>query len=551
MRTREYLLTTTVIGLCLFTTAGVHAQTAGPAALTGVVSSAEEGAMEGVVVSARKDGSTITTSVVSDNQGRYAFPAARLEPGHYTLKMRATGYDLAGTNAADIAPGKQARSDLKLTKTKNITAQMSNADWLISMPGTDEQKKFLLGCIGCHTLERVVKSTYDTEGFLDIFERMSGYYPGTTPQKPQRLAGTAVRDQGIGATKVAEWLASVNLSKQAAWPWALKTLPRPKGKSTHVIFTEYDLPKPAMPHDVIVDREGTVWYSDFGQLFLGKMDAKTGKVTQYPMPKQKEGWPVGSLDLELDRDGNVWLGMMYQGAVARFDKKTQKFRVWNVPKEWDTDAAQLGHLAVANSHVDNKVWIKNSDGTNIYRLDLVTNKFENLGPPIDPTNNKKMGTYGIHSDAANNAYLLNSQGGDIARIDAKTKVLTVFRTPTPGSAPRRGRVDAQGRLWFAEFRANSIGMLDTKTGTMKEFKAPTPWSAPYDANAGRDGKAWTGSMVTNNVLRLDIASGQYTEYMLPHPTNIRRIFVDDRQVPSTLWLGNNHFSAVVKVEPLD
>src|SRR5439155_3115205 len=69
----------------------VHAQAP---ALTGQVSSAEEGAMEGVLVSAKKAGSTITTTVVSDKQGRYSFPAARLEPGKYALKVRAAGYDL-------------------------------------------------------------------------------------------------------------------------------------------------------------------------------------------------------------------------------------------------------------------------------------------------------------------------------------------------------------------------------------------------------------------------------------------------------------------------
>ena len=58
-------------------------------ALSGVVTSEQEGAMEGVVVSAKKDGSTITISVVSDNKGHYSFPAAKLEPGHYTLKIRA------------------------------------------------------------------------------------------------------------------------------------------------------------------------------------------------------------------------------------------------------------------------------------------------------------------------------------------------------------------------------------------------------------------------------------------------------------------------------
>jgi virginiamycin B lyase len=40
------------------------------AILTGHVSSAEEGAMEGVVVSAKKDGATLTVSVVTDKEGR-------------------------------------------------------------------------------------------------------------------------------------------------------------------------------------------------------------------------------------------------------------------------------------------------------------------------------------------------------------------------------------------------------------------------------------------------------------------------------------------------
>src|SRR5437899_7669195 len=77
------------------------AQAQGTVALTGQVSSAEEGAMEGVVVSAKRDGSTISISVVTDAQGRFAFPAARLEPGHYTLKARAAGFEVDDAKAAD------------------------------------------------------------------------------------------------------------------------------------------------------------------------------------------------------------------------------------------------------------------------------------------------------------------------------------------------------------------------------------------------------------------------------------------------------------------
>src|SRR6266850_3491871 len=68
----------------------------GTLALTGQVSSQKEGLMEGVVVGAKKDGSTITVNVVSDAKGRFGIPAAKLDPGRYSLTIRAVGYDLAG-----------------------------------------------------------------------------------------------------------------------------------------------------------------------------------------------------------------------------------------------------------------------------------------------------------------------------------------------------------------------------------------------------------------------------------------------------------------------
>src|SRR6476660_8579971 len=103
MPTRGHLLSATFVVACCLLLAGPQRTQAAGAALSGTVSSAEEGAMEGVVVSAKKDGATITISVVTDAQGRFAFPGDRLEPGHYTLKARAVGYDLDGASAADVA----------------------------------------------------------------------------------------------------------------------------------------------------------------------------------------------------------------------------------------------------------------------------------------------------------------------------------------------------------------------------------------------------------------------------------------------------------------
>ena len=88
----------------------------------------------------------------------------------------------------------------------------------------------------------------------------------------------------------------------------LKTLPRPTGKATHVIITEYDLPRPTIePHDVIVDEHGMVWYTDFGEEFIGKLDPKTGALKEYPVPHSEARLSAG-LAGHRGRQGRKFLG---------------------------------------------------------------------------------------------------------------------------------------------------------------------------------------------------------------------------------------------------
>src|SRR5882672_6924381 len=112
----------------------VYAQGTAPAALTGKVTSAEEGAMEGVVVSAKKG--IVTVSVVSDAKGAFSFPASKLGAGDYTITIRAAGYVLEGPKTVTIAADKPAQKfDIKLGKTNNLAAQLTNLEWMLSVPG--------------------------------------------------------------------------------------------------------------------------------------------------------------------------------------------------------------------------------------------------------------------------------------------------------------------------------------------------------------------------------------------------------------------------------
>ena len=492
MQTHKLFIGAATFVLALLSAAEIHAN---GIALTGQVSSQKEKVMEGVVVGAKKDGSTMTINVVSDAKGRFSFPSEKLEPGHYTLKIRAAGYDLEGPQSVDVTGGKTATANLKLKPAENPSAQLTDAEWLLSIPGTEQQKSFLLGCNGCHTIERIVKANKSADEWVQVFRRMSTYAPGSTPLRPQVTVGGVQRDRtrGVDPMEIGTWLANVNASFNSKQSFPLKTLPRPKGKATRTVITEYDLPrKLAMPHDVIVDGDGMVWYSDFGDQFIGRLDPKTGNVTDFSIPELKKGFPRGTLDLQSDKDQNLWVSLMYQGGIAKFDRKAEKFTVYPVPKEWQGNHTQQSMVSPTNSHVDGKVWTNNQDTHSIYRVDLATGEYENLGEFKIPGENRTINAYGIPSDSQNNLYLLEFGANNIGRIDAKTKEFKIYSTIAQGTRPRRGRFDAQDRLWFAEYGANGVGMLDPKSGQIQEWQLPIPWSAPYHVVPDKNGDVWIG-----------------------------------------------------------
>ncbi|MBW8861957.1 MAG: carboxypeptidase regulatory-like domain-containing protein [Acidobacteria bacterium] len=528
------------------------------AALAGKVSSAEEGAMEGVLVSAKKAGSTITVTVVSDAEGRYSFPAKKLSPGKYALKVRAVGYDLE--SPATVVVDKATTADLKLRRTEDLAAQLSNGEWMTSMPGDDRQKGQLLNCVGCHSLERIARSRYDADTFTKaVLPRMQGYVNQSIPQHPQlRKAERLMEERGDQRVQVyrstAEYLSTVNLAESPKWGYELKTYPRPKGRATRVIYTEYDLPRETIePHDVIVDKQGIAWYSSFGEQNLGRLDPKTGQVKEFEVKKYKPEFPTGLLGLREDRDGNLWLGNMYQATIVKFDKKTQKFSYWTLPQERNIDAAQVNMVSPQYSHVDGKVWSQNNGFAGVHRLDIATGKIETWEPFKDAPKGEPHNIYDVVPDSKNNAWFTDFRQKHIGRIDAKTGEIKLLEMPASAAvtAPRRGEMDAQDRLWFAQYRGDRIGMLDTKTGEFKDWAVGPRWSAPYDVAFDKNAEAWTGSMIDDQVTRLDTKTGSSVQYLLPRRTNIRRVHVDNSTTPVTFWVGSNHGASIVKLEPLD
>jgi len=549
MRLKSLLLATASFALM---TAAAQAQT-----LSGQVSSTEEGMMEGVLVSAKKEGATVTTTVVSNDKGQFSFPAGKLEPGKYNITIRAGGYNLVGPKTLEVTAA-GATADVKLGKVRNIASQLSNGEWLLSIPGQDQFKaSFLLDCQGCHTLQRVFNAVHDAEEWKQVFTRMGRYAPESTPTHPQLIVQGGARSERprVAANmmqQAAEYLEKVSLSNPERLEYDFKMLPRPKGKATKVIITEYDLPrKEAQPHDVVVDADGHAWYTDFGAQIIGELNPKTGKVVDHKLELLRPEQPKGSLGLEFDPDGNLWVGMSYQGGASKIDRKTKKITTYPLNKEWLDITTQTNQVVPTNMHVDGKVWLSDNATRNHYRLDIKTGKWDNVGP-AKAAGGRVITGYGNPTDKNNNVWMLEFSGNSIGARNAKTDEVKIWATPAQRTRPRRGRFDDQGRLWFAEYAGNAIGMFDPETERLKEYKLPVPWSNPYDVVPSKGGaEVWTGSMSNDHVTRLNTKTEEITDYLLPRTTNIRRVFVEETGPRPVLWIGNNHGAAIVKVEPTD
>src|SRR5438445_1812366 len=210
----------------------LNAQNSSASALGGRMTSQEEGPREGALVSAKRAGRTITVTVASDAQGQYSFPQSRLEPGQYSVRIRAVGYEMDNPGPVEVTAQKAAELDLKLRKTRDLARQLSNGEWLMSMPGTQEQKQMLLNCDTCHTLERIVRSQHDAAEFAQVVRRMATYAQGSTPTRPQvRPRGPAGNGDAegpmgggpppptAGVQKRAEYMATVNLSSISPWEY--------------------------------------------------------------------------------------------------------------------------------------------------------------------------------------------------------------------------------------------------------------------------------------------------------------------------------------------
>ncbi len=565
MRMKHFVVATMATAMVgAWSLAGVPVAAQGAAALSGSVTSAAEPKMEGVVVSARREGANVTVSVTSDAKGTYSFPRTHLEAGTYTVTIRAIGYELAAPVSAEVKAGATAKVDLTLQKAKNLASQLSSAEWMMSVNGSqDEKDRFtyqIMSCNYCHTLGRVFNSKHTAESLMPAMQRMVKYYADGTAKSNDNRRGRAamVQEPGreksleqspnwgafpeIPRTEIAAFVAKNNLGAgRTTHPFDLKTLPRPTGKGTRVIVTEYDMPTAGtVAHDMDIDSKGTVWYTDESAQILGKFETKTGRFTEIKMPAIPKGQMEGTRDVIVDKNDKVWFPVRVPGnhaVMARFDPLTEKLDL----------VEGVGGQFVALGG-DGFVWAGNN------RIDPVTlkvvGKFSYQGSPVLPPGGPH-GGYHTLVDSKGNPWVATYRGpGGVIGIDIKSNEVTWINAP--GLRARRGKIDHRTDLfWFGEYLTDKIGVADLRAKTVKEWPV-RKYSTPYAASiADSKGRVYFPSNGAERMFRLDPKTSEVVEYQMPTEFDSKKLAIDPTTKTPTVWTTNKRTARITKIEPLD
>jgi len=83
-------------------------------------------------------------------------------------------------------------------------------------------------------------------------------------------------------------------------------------------------------YDVVPDSKNNVYFTDFRQRHIGRIDAKTGEIKLFATPTAGSAPRRGTMDTE-DR---LWFGEYRGNRIGMFDTKTEQFKEWKLPTPW-------------------------------------------------------------------------------------------------------------------------------------------------------------------------------------------------------------------------
>jgi streptogramin lyase len=547
--------------------------------LSGTIASPTGEKLGGVTVSARLEGSPITTSVYTDESGNYYFPP--MAAGKYKIWAQALGFETTKNNV-DLSAARRANLALApMTDKERAFRQLPGEMMVAALPEDTVEdarikKIFTNNCTGCHSPSYILQFRFDEAGWNKIIDLMKVVpNTGVFPANPK--ANDVIQ---YNQKQLAAYLARARGPGESSMKVASK--PRPSGEAARVSWTLYDLPMnpdagigTAAPvndgsdwslgttsklglitHDGGMDFDGNIWFTSNApnkQVTIGRVDAKTGAYKAFKV-NRNDGRAANAHGLTRDEQGNFWFDVdPGRRSLGKLEPKAEKITVYQTPQ----NMSPLGGAVTLDVDGKGKIWASAPDGA--VRFDPVTEKFTDFKSINYKTSRGTGMTYGAAGDRDGNGWWTQMAFDIIGKGDVETgKTLEVklpeiksemdrvtpeakevydkfdnlsFGNPLPWSqGPRRMGTDKKADvLWVGNSWGSSLSRINTKT--MESIIVPMPDKAmqPYHIHVDDNHNVW-GNLWTNDQLyRYDPTANRWTMFELPvRGTEIRHIAVDQR-----------------------
>jgi streptogramin lyase len=488
----------------------------------------------------------VRTTVYTDGAGKFEFP--RMQAGSYTLRIatpvpfkpyRRDSVSIEGaTRLEEITLERVAESD-NLPASPELESQLSGAEILWNLPGTAEEKAMLQkNCSGCHSWQQIFRSRYDVHGWSLIVDRMM-HFSGTAIAVRNR----AMSDPDPEAALLVKFLTRVRGPESQDAP--LRVFPRPRGQSTRVVVTEYELPQQLLAlHDAALDVQGNVWFTSHKTRYVGKMDPRTGIFTEYTLPLTPGSMP-GTHHQVVDRNGIVWISENWAHQLNRLDPKTGDVKQVRIESKTPINAPSFGNFTL-----DAAGFVWDARARQIVKMDPDTGKVLKSWPLQADMSYDNAISYDQRywggsgpSQWGNTVELLEIETGKILNLNSGAHMMTA----------KRGGFDPFGNTWWGGADGALIE-LNAKAARIEEHWppiAPHPYTDFYEAMPDSNGEVWAGVLHGRQMLRYNPKTDHWLVYQMPEPYAYnRRTIIDTSIKPATVWYVDYN-NDLVRIQPLD
>jgi virginiamycin B lyase len=323
----------------------------------------------------------------------------------------------------------------------------------------------------------------------------------------------------------------------------LRVFPRPRGASTKVIVTEYELPQSLLAlHDVQGDSKGMLWFSSHKTDVVGKIDPGTGIVTEYTIPLTPKAMP-GTHAVVIDKNDTVWFSENWGHNLDRLDPVTGKITQVHIEDAVPVNAPGFGNFAMTR---DGFVWDSRDD--HVRKIDPETGKTIQRFPlQVSFSYDSLISADGNYWGGGG----LPAWGNTLERLDLRTGEWIQQNTGEHMATAKRGGFDPYGNPWFGG-GDGALVELNAKTGLIEEHvppTAPSPLTDFYEAQPDKNGEVWAGVLHGKQMLRLNPKTESWAVYQMPEPfTYDRRTYIDSSTHPVTVWYVDYN-GYLVRVQP--